>query len=174
MSNANENGWPLLVIGGSSDLGQESQGAFQEYPQVALGRNFAKYSARPSSLSNIPFFVEKAYRTATYGRPGTAYLDFSAEMITSTIEPEEVSNSAISGEAPRPLASPENLQNVFECLNKAKKPLIIIGKGAAYSQAEEEINRLIQSLGLPFLPTPMGKGVVDDDHDWCVSAARST
>ncbi|RNA18625.1 2-hydroxyacyl- lyase 1-like [Brachionus plicatilis] len=174
MANANENAWPLLVVGGSSDLGQESQGAFQEYPQVTLGRSFAKYSARPSSLSQIPFYVEKAFRTATYGRPGSAYLDFAAEMITSTIEPSEVGCSAVCGEAPRPLTSIENLQNVFESLKIAKKPLIIIGKGAAYSQAEEEINKLVESLGMPFLPTPMGKGVVDDDHSLCVSAARST
>lgn len=174
MANANENAWPLLVVGGSSDLGQESQGAFQEYPQVALGRNFAKYSARPSSLSNIPFFVEKAYRTATYGRPGAAYLDFPAEMITSTIEPDQVASSAVCGEAPRPLTSLDSLEKVYEALKSAKKPLIIIGKGAAYSQAEKEIKKLVESLGIPFLPSPMGKGVVDDDHNLCVSAARST
>jgi len=59
-------------------------------------------------------------------------------------------------------------------LKCAKRPLFVIGKGAAYSQAETEIRKLVETLKLPFLPTPMGKGVVDDDSDLCVAAARST
>lgn len=174
MANANENAWPLLVIGGSSELVLESQGAFQEFAQVAIGKNFAKYSARPSSLSQIPFYIEKALRLSTYGRPGAAYLDFSAEMITSTIEPEEVVKTNVCEDAPRPFTSQEKLIEVYESIKNSKRPLIIIGKGSAYAQAEAEINTLVKNLGIPFLPTPMGKGVVDDDHEYCVSAARST
>ena len=77
-------------------------------------------------------------------------------------------------EAPRPFASPEKIEEVYEALKYSKRPLFVLGKGSSYSQAEKEIIRLIENLKLPFLPTPMGKGIVDDDHKYCIAAARST
>jgi 2-hydroxyacyl-CoA lyase 1 len=90
MANANENAWPLIVIGGSSETSQEGYGSFQEYPQVSVAKNFSKFSARPSSLSEIPFFIEKAFRSATYGRPGSTYIDLAAEYMNSLIESQEI------------------------------------------------------------------------------------
>uniref|UniRef100_A0A2K6D9M9 2-hydroxyacyl-CoA lyase n=1 Tax=Macaca nemestrina TaxID=9545 RepID=A0A2K6D9M9_MACNE len=58
-------------------------------------------------------------------------------------------------------------------IKNAKQPLLIIGKGAAYAHAEESIQKLVEQYKLPFLPTPMGKGVVPDNHPYCVGAARS-
>uniref|UniRef100_A0A9L0JKM5 2-hydroxyacyl-CoA lyase n=1 Tax=Equus asinus TaxID=9793 RepID=A0A9L0JKM5_EQUAS len=58
-------------------------------------------------------------------------------------------------------------------LRNAKQPLIIIGKGAAYARAEEAVWKLVEQCKLPFLPTPMGKGVIPDNHPNCVGAARS-
>ncbi|XP_025768736.1 2-hydroxyacyl-CoA lyase 1 isoform X4 [Puma concolor] len=58
-------------------------------------------------------------------------------------------------------------------IRNAKKPLLIIGKGAAYAHAEEGIRKLVERCKLPFLPTPMGKGVIPDNHPNCVAAARS-
>uniref|UniRef100_A0A5F5PMC7 2-hydroxyacyl-CoA lyase n=1 Tax=Equus caballus TaxID=9796 RepID=A0A5F5PMC7_HORSE len=58
-------------------------------------------------------------------------------------------------------------------LRNAKQPLIIIGKGAAYARAEEAVRKLVEQCKLPFLPTPMGKGVIPDNHPNCVGAARS-
>lgn len=77
-------------------------------------------------------------------------------------------------DAPRPYTSMKQIEEIYIALKNSKRPLFIIGKGAAYSQAELEINRLVKRLNIPFLPTPMGKGVVDDDHEFCISAARST
>jgi 2-hydroxyacyl-CoA lyase 1 len=45
--------------------------------------------------------------------------------------------------------------------------------GAAHSRAEEELKKLVESLQLPFLSSPMGKGVVAESHPYCVGAARS-
>lgn len=80
----------------------------------------------------------------------------------------------ICGDAPRPFASLQQIQQVFDMIRMSKRPLLILGKGAAYCRAEHEITGLVNKLKLPFLPTPMGKGVVDDDSELCVNAARST
>ena len=63
---------------------------------------------------------------------------------------------------------------MFENLRASRRPLVVIGKGSAYSRAERELAEMCERLGLPVLPTPMGKGVVDDTSDLCVAAARST
>lgn len=77
-------------------------------------------------------------------------------------------------DAPRPYTSPEKIKSIFDAIKSAKSPLIIVGKEAAYSQAENEIRPLVERLKIPFLSTPMGKGLIDDDSELCVSAARST
>ena len=77
-------------------------------------------------------------------------------------------------EPPRPFTSKDKIKEIYFALQNAKRPLIVIGKGAAYAQAENELNKLVKNLKLPFLPTPMGKGVVDDNSELCIAAARST
>ena len=173
MSNAKENCWPLIVAGGACDISQEQRGAFQELPQVELARPYCKFSARPSSIADIPFFVEKAVRTCIQGRPGVAYIDLPGELIVGMEEESTVkwmgrtSKRIISG------ARSEDILAAVDLLRSATKPLIIIGKGAGYGCAERELLELVESTGIPFLPTPMGKGVVSDRHKSCVSAARS-
>lgn len=66
MANSNENAWPLIVIGGSSETILESCMAFQEFPQVGAAKYFAKYAARPSSLTQLPFFIEKVTFLSKY------------------------------------------------------------------------------------------------------------
>lgn len=84
------------------------------------------------------------------------------------------SSARVCEEAPRPYTSNAKINEVFEALKHSKRPLVILGKGSAYAQAETEINKLLKKLNVPILPTPMGKGVVDDDSKICIAAARST
>uniref|UniRef100_A0AAY4EU03 2-hydroxyacyl-CoA lyase n=1 Tax=Denticeps clupeoides TaxID=299321 RepID=A0AAY4EU03_9TELE len=147
MANANMNCWPVLVIGGSSDQNQETTGAFQEFPQ--------------------------AVRSSMYGRPGACYVDIPGDMVNAKIEEVKVRTVSCCPPPPVGLAQYNAIAGAISVLKQAERPLIIIGKGAAYSRAEAEILQLVESCELPFLPTPMGKGVVPDDHPNCVAAARS-
>ncbi|XP_074623239.1 2-hydroxyacyl-CoA lyase 1-like [Acropora palmata] len=173
MANAMMNCWPVLVIGGSSDVDQESMGAFQEYPQVETARPYAKYSARPSSVGQIPFFVEKAVRTSIYGRPGACYLDLPGNMITEKVAACKARNVRRCPAPPKCLADPSAVDRAICVLREARKPLVIIGKGSAYAHAEQPLQEFIERCQLPFVPTPMGKGVISDEHPLCVAAARS-
>lgn len=74
---------------------------------------------------------------------------------------------------PRPSGDESQIAKAAAVLRSAKAPLVVIGKGAAYARAEDEIRALISSTGIPFLPSPMGKGVVPDSHASNVSSARS-
>lgn len=73
-----------------------------------------------------------------------------------------VSVSNVCEEAPRPYTSKQKINEIFAHLKQAKKPLFIVGKGAAYAQAENELNKLVDRLKVPVLPTPMGEGFISD------------
>src|SRR6266581_4405395 len=60
-----------------------------------------------------------------------------------------------------------------DLLEGATKPLIVLGKGAAYAQADAEIRSFIEKTGIPYLPMSMAKGLLPDTHEQSASAARS-
>ncbi len=172
LANAAENCWPMILIGGASNSYQEGRGAFQEAPQVELARTYTKYSARPDSAARIPFYVEQAVRTSIAGRPGASYLDLPDDFIGATFEESDVTFPARCPDPPRPQAGPADVSRALDVLRGAQRPLVIIGKGAAYSRAEQEVRELVEAAQLPFLPSPMGKGVMPDSHPLSVAPAR--
>jgi len=173
LANAWSNGWPMILIGGSSDSYQEGMGAFQEAPQVESARLYSKYTARPSHVRRIPFYVEQATRYSIYGRPGAAYLDMPNDIITGSCDEDEVEQMERVPEPPRTLADPAAIDAAIETLQKAERPLVVVGKGMAWSRAENEVREFIDRTQIPWLPSPMGAGVVPDDHPLSVAAART-
>ncbi len=174
LANAWSNCWPMILLGGANDSYQNGMGAFQEAPQVEAARPFVKYAARPESTARLPYYIEQAVRSSIYGRPGAVYLDLSGDVITGSVEEEELHFPPRTPEAPRPQADPTAVDAALEALKSAERPLVVVGKGAAYARAEDEVCKFIDSTQLPFLASPMGKGVVPDDHPLSVAAARST
>ncbi|KAF5095514.1 hypothetical protein D0Z03_001814 [Geotrichum reessii] len=171
VGNASANHLPFLLLAGSSETHQIEKGAFQELDQVAYLAPHTKFAARPPSIEAIPTLLEKAYRTAYFGRPGPTYLDLPADFIQGTAA--IVRKVSPPGPAPRTAADPERIAQAAALLKDAKSPLLIIGKGAAYAHAEGVIRRFQETVQLPFLPTPMGKGVLPDNSPLNTSAARS-
>uniref|UniRef100_A0A0K8TT28 2-hydroxyacyl-CoA lyase n=1 Tax=Tabanus bromius TaxID=304241 RepID=A0A0K8TT28_TABBR len=174
MANAQLNCWPLVVIAGSVSQDHEGIGGFQECRQVELSRPYCKYAARPASASLIDMHIEKAVRYSTFGRPGVSYLDFPANLLQSRDSILSSPQSNVCKKPPLVFPNPADVESAFNLLTVAEKPLIIIGKGAAYDRAEDVIRQMISASNIPFLLTPMGKGVVADDAPQCVSSARTT
>ena len=173
LANSKENCWPMLLIGGASAQGRDGMADFQEDHQVELARPYCKYSARVESPSRIPFLVEQALRTAWYGRPGAAYLDMPDDVILGSVESEDAPLPVAIAAPPRSLADPQSVSDAMEMLRHAENPLVIVGKGMAWARAEDEVRAFIDATRLPFLATPMGKGVVSDLHPLSVGGARS-
>lgn len=173
MANAQVNGWPLLVIAGSTFEDHEAIGGFQEYPQVEASRPYCKYAARPANGALIPTHIEKAVRFTTYGRPGVAYLDFPGNLLQSKVLIADIPKQYNHPAPPLILADETLISQTVALLKNAKRPLVIIGKGAAYARAENELRDFITSTNLPVLASPMGKGVVSDTSKQSVASARS-
>ncbi|XP_065202041.1 2-hydroxyacyl-CoA lyase 1 [Planococcus citri] len=173
MANAQVNCWPLLVIGGSCSQDHEGIGGFQECTQVDLSRPYCKYSARPPSLELVHQHIEKAVRLATYGRPGPCYIDFPGNLLSQVISSNKITPLNVCPLPPIIYPGGDVIAKAAAAIKNAKSPLIIIGKGAAYGRSENAVRDLISSAKLPFLATPMGKGVVSDNDPCCVAPART-
>jgi 2-hydroxyacyl-CoA lyase 1 len=172
-ANAWANAWPMILLGGANDAFQNGQGAFQEAPQLEAARPFVKYAARPDRIERLPFYVEQAVRTSIYGRPGASYLDLPNDIIVGQVEESEVAWKPRCADPPCPQAHAASIERALDVLRNAERPLVVVGKGAAYARAEGEVREFIEKTRLPFLPSPMGKGVVPDDHRLSVASARS-
>lgn len=173
LANAQQNCWPMILIGGASAVFQNGRGAFQEENQVEAVRQFCKYAHAIESPDRIPFYVEQAVRHALFGRPGASYLDAPDDVLTATIDEADIQLAPTVGEPPRTLAPEETVREALSALKSASSPLVIVGKGLAWARAETETREFIERTQLPYLATPMGKGVVPDDHPLSVAAART-
>ena len=173
LANAQSNCWPMVLIGGASDTVQDGMGAFQEAPQVEAARPFVKYAARVDKIERIPYYVEQAVRISMNGRPGPVYLDMPGDIIDAQIEEENIEQPPRVPDPPRTFADPTSVEAAIEALKTAERPLVILGKGAAYSRAEAEVLDFIEKTQLPYLAAPMAKGLIPDDHPLSTAAARS-
>ncbi len=173
LSNAKENCWPMILIGGASPVKQNGMGAFQEERQVLIATPFCKFAHDIEMPHRIPFYVEMAVRNAIYGRPGACYLDMPDDIILAEVEEDAIKFPRRCADPPRSAAPQECIDQALTVLRSAQRPLVIVGKGMAWSGAEDEVRAFIDRTGVPFLASPMGKGVIDDRHPLSVGAARS-
>ena len=173
LANAQQNCWPMIGIGGASPSYQNGMGGFQEERQVQIASPFCKFAHAVEHTHRIPFYVEQAVRHSIYGRPGATYLDMPDDIIKGEVDTEKLAVPPKCPEPPRMAAMGEAIAKALATLQSAEKPLVIVGKGMAWSRAEDEVRAFIERTKLPFLASPMGKGVLDDNHPLSVGAARS-
>ncbi|CAO2175174.1 unnamed protein product [Urochloa humidicola] len=177
LSHATANAWPLLMVSGSCDQTDAGRGDFQELDQIAATKPFAKLAVKATTISDIPRLVFQALNAAVSGRPGGCYLDSPSDVLHQTLPESEAADliaaAAADSAAPKHKSLDGGIEKAAELLRRAERPLVVIGKGAAYARAEEAIRKLVDTTGIPFLPTPMGKGVVPDSHPLSATAARS-
>src|SRR5688500_16624708 len=167
----------MILISGSSEreIVDLQQGDYEEMDQLAIARPVAKAAFRVLHADDIGIGVARAIRAALSGRPGGVYLDFPAKLFAQSIDAAAGKASLIKvvDAAPKQIPAPEAVKRALDLLRSARKPLIILGKGAAYAQVDAEIRSLIEKTGIPYLPMSMAKGLLPDTHELCASAARS-
>jgi oxalyl-CoA decarboxylase len=177
LANATTNGFPMIQISGSSDraIVDLQQGDYEELDQMNAAKPYAKAAYRINRVEDIGIGLARAIRAAVSGRPGGVYLDLPASVLAATLDAETAARSLVRvvDPTPRQLPAPESVERALELLAKAERPLIILGKGAAYAQADADILAFVEQTGIPFLPMSMAKGLLPDDHPQSAAAARS-
>ena len=177
LANATTNCWPMILISGSSEreIVDLQQGDYEEMDQLAIARSVCKAAYRVLHAEDIGIGIARAIRTASSGRPGGVYLDLPAKLFAQTVEAGAGKASLIEvvDPAPKQIPGPDAVARALDLLKSAKKPLIVLGKGAAYARADDDIRRLVEESGIPYLPMSMAKGLLPDTHEQSASAARS-
>jgi oxalyl-CoA decarboxylase len=178
LANATTNCFPMILISGSSEreIVDLQQGDYEEMDQLAIARPLCKAAFRVLHAADIGIGVARAIRAAVSGRPGGVYLDLPAKLLSQVMDAQAGAKSLVKviDPAPAQIPGPAAVKRALDLLKSAKRPLIILGKGAAYAQVDDEIRALVERTGIPFLPMSMAKGLLPDTHPQCAAAARST
>jgi oxalyl-CoA decarboxylase len=177
LANATTNCFPMILISGSSEreIVDLQQGDYEEMDQLAIAKPLCKAAFRVLHAEDIGVGIARAIRSALSGRPGGVYLDLPAKLFAQTMDAEAGKKSLIKvvDPAPRQIPAPDSVQRALALLKGAKRPLILLGKGAAYAQADADIRALVEKTGIPYLPMSMAKGLLPDTHGQSAAAARS-
>ena len=178
LAHATTNCFPMILLSGSSEreIVDLQQGDYEEMDQLAIAKPLCKAAYRVLHAADIGIGLARAIRAAVSGRPGGVYLDLPAKLFGQVIGAEEGKRSLVKviDPAPAQIPSPVAVKRALDVLKSAKRPLIVLGKGAAYAQADDAIRALVEKSGIPFLPMSMAKGLLPDTHPQCAGAARST
>lgn len=178
LAQATKNCFPLIMISGSSErhIIDLDQGDYEGLDQYNVAKPFCKAAYRVDRAQDMGLAVARAVRTALSGRPGGVYLDLPANTIGQQIEVTDDSDAGIYevvDPAPKQAPSDEAINRAVEVIKGAKKPLIILGKGAAYAQSEKLVQKLVAETDIPLLPMSMAKGLISDEDKHSAAAARS-
>ncbi|OBJ21096.1 oxalyl-CoA decarboxylase [Mycobacterium colombiense] len=177
LANATTNCFPMIQISGSSNraLVDLQRGDYQDIDQLGAAKPFAKAAFRIGRIEDIGRGVARAIRTAVSGRPGGVYLDIPGEILGQAMDAAAAAGTVwrVIDPAPRQLPAPDAIDRALDLLSQAQRPLIVLGKGAAYAQADNEIRTFVEATGIPFLPMSMAKGLLPDSHPQSAAAARS-
>ena len=177
LANATVNCFPMILISGSSEreIVDLQQGDYEEMDQLSIAKPLCKAAYRVLHAQDIGIGIARAIRSAVSGRPGGVYLDLPAKLFAQTMDAKLGRDSIfkVVDPAPRQLPAPDAVQRALDVLRSAKRPLILLGKGAAYARADDEIRTLVEKTGIPYLPMSMAKGLLPDTHDQSAAAARS-
>jgi oxalyl-CoA decarboxylase len=178
LANATTNCFPMIQISGSSEreIVDLQQGDYEEMDQLAIAKPLCKAAFRVLHAADIGIGVARAIRAAVSGRPGGVYLDLPAKLFSQVMDAEAGAKSLVKviDPAPAQLPAASAVKRALDALKGAKRPLIILGKGAAYAQADDAIRALVEKSGIPFLQMSMAKGLLPDTHPLSAGAARST
>jgi len=177
LANATTNCFPMILISGSSEreIVDLQQGDYEEMDQLAIAKPLCKAAFRVLHAEDIGIGVARAIRAACSGRPGGVYLDLPAQLFSQVMDIEKGKSSLVKviDPAPAQIPAPDAVNRALDVLKDAKKPLLILGKGAAYAQEDAKIAAFVEQSGLPYLPMSMAKGLLPDDHPQSAAAARS-
>ena len=181
LSNASANTWPTVLISGSCNQNDSGRGDFQELDQIEAVKPFTKFAVKATHISQIPNCVAQVLDHAVSGRPGGCYLDLPTDVLHQKVSESEAESLLIEAKTlveknkntRRTNVEASKIEEAVSLLRHAERPLIVFGKGAAYARAEDQLRKLVQTTGIPFLPTPMGKGLLPDTHPLSATAARS-
>lgn len=177
-ANATVNCYPMIQISGASDptMVDMDMGTYEQLDQLNTARPLVKAAFRCSHAKDIPGAVARAYRAAVSGRPGGVYIDMTTPALAEVMDASEAEKLYYTPVDPYGPVAPvkEAVDRAVEIIASAKRPAILLGKGAAYARVDDKIKMLVEKYNIPYLPMSMAKGLMPDDGPLSAISCRST
>ena len=176
-ANATVNCYPMIQISGASDpdMVDMNMGTYEQLDQFNTAKPLVKAAFRCSHAAEIPSAIARAYRAAVSGRPGGVYVDMTTPALAEVLDASEAEKLFFT---PVDIYSPvapnqDSVKKAVEILTSAKRPAILIGKGAAYAQVEDKVKKLVETYNIPYFPMSMAKGLLPDNGELSAISCRS-
>ena len=177
LAHATTNCWPMILISGSSEreVVDLMQGDYEEMDQLAIAKPLCKAAYRILHAQDIGIGVARAIRAAVSGRPGGVYLDIPGSLLGQVMDEVQGRKSLVKviDPAPAQIPAPDAVKRALDVIKGASKPLVVLGKGAAYAQCDDVVREFVEKSGIPYLPMSMAKGLLPDTHEQSAGPARS-
>jgi acetolactate synthase-1/2/3 large subunit len=162
--NAYQENAPMVLISGTAMVRQRGLGALQDIKQSDMIKSTVKWYDTCFDVKRIPEYVSTAFRHAVSGRPGPVYLELPPDILNVQVETDVLTWPQKGGVVHKSQPDPSPLDAAAELINKAKKPLIIGGSGVGLSRCDEELQRFVDTTGIPFVLINAGRGTISDEH----------
>jgi len=162
-------GMPMMMITGQKPIKKSKQGRFQIIDIVRMMRPMTKYTKQIVNAHNIPSVVRDAFKIATTERPGAVHIELPEDIAAEEVDLD--TNVYPVYNAKYPIAIDSVIDEAISMIEKAKRPLLLIGAGANRIRIGNTLTDFVNKTGIPFFSTQMGKGVIDENHHLCLSAA---
>jgi len=164
---ANLGAMPMVMLTGQKPVKTSKQGQFQIVDVVDMMQPLTKYTKQIDSGDLVPASVREAFRRAQEERPGATHLEL-AEDIAREDTDEQVIEASF---ARRPLAEGKAIRRAADLITQARSPLLLIGAAANRKTTCKMLHRFVEQLGIPFVTTQMGKGVVNEEGEYFLGNA---
>ena len=149
---------PMLMITGQKPIKSSKQGQFQVVDIVEMMKPLTKYTRQIVSGDSVPSKVREAIRIAQEERPGAVHLELPEDIEREQTDARPIPASHVR----RPIAEAKSIDRAVAMIEAATRPLIVIGAATNRQRTAERLRRITTDIGIPFIATQMGKGVIDE------------
>ncbi len=164
-------GMPMFMLTGQKPIKQSKQGQFQIINVVDMMQPITKFTEQLTGADNIPSRVREAFRIGEEERPGAVHLELPEDIAAEDSDAPLLTKSMVR----RPVAELKSLQRAVEMIERAERPLLVIGAAANRKLTSRMLRQFVANTKIPVVTTQMGKGVVDErDESFLGNAALST
>jgi acetolactate synthase I/II/III large subunit len=168
---------PVIAITGGRDPKTKFRKVYQEIDDVPAFEPVTKFNATIDDIGRAPDMLRQAFRVATTGAPGPVHLQFrgnEGQIDIEEAEMEPLTEAQFAKVPPfRPQPEAQHLQAALALLQKAERPIFVVGGGARASGAHAELVALAETLQIPVATSLNGKDIIPGTHPLSVGVVGS-
>lgn len=155
---------PMVCITGQVGSPLLGTDAFQETDVIGITMPVTKWNYQITKAADIPGAIAKAFYIARTGRPGPVLIDITKDAQFAELEFKYKKCDGIRSYIPVPRPVNEKIEEAANLINKAERPMALIGQGVILGAAEKELIAFLEKAGIPFAWTLLGLSAIPTDH----------